>query len=251
VNKIRAAFVKNLLQVYYGAQVKSLKSRPLIDKEGLYGLFIHVQFKTRVRESLLLKQMDADKALMILEMENRSGDPFLPEPLFHLQLINKEHLFLQRLGGIPAWERNGDLTETQILGLMDNLETLNRRSPIPLTYGKAFDHEGAVISGVSGSVEASLALGPETLGIIGGLPVLLDSSPLAFHHSGYAIWHLILEWALSPGRAVNLLDQYYGKREIRGPRAAACRRLALEECFSDRAMTEKDKKHYREIYGGE
>lgn len=251
MNKIRDAFVRNLLQVYYGAPVKSLKSRPCLDREGLYGLFLQVQFKNRVKETLLLKQMSAEKAQMILERENTPQDPFLPEPLFHLQMITKEHLFLQRLAGMLCDEESADLTDKQVMDLLDHLELLSRRSSAPLEYGKAFDHEEAAVLQASADVEASLALTPETWGVINGVPLLWDSSLLAFHHSGYALWHLILEQEVSPERAETLFDSFYEQRGIPGPQAAACRRLAREECLSDRRMTEKEKSRCRECYGGE
>jgi hypothetical protein len=249
MNKIRDPFVKNLLQVYYGAPVKTLKSRPFTDKEGVYGLFLHVQFKNRVKETLLLKQMSADKAQVILERENSPEDPFLPEPLFHLQMINKEHLFLQRLAGTFREEKRKELSPEQIMGFLDHLEVLSQRSPAPLGYGKAFDHEAAAASGLSGGVEVSLALTPETWGVLDDIPLLWDSSSLAFHHSGYALWHLILEWDLSPERANSLLEGFYAKRGITGPRMDLCRRLAREESFSDRSLAQKEKKYYREFYG--
>lgn len=251
MNKIRDAFVKNLLQVYYGAPVKSLKSRPLLDKEGLYGLFLHVQFKNRVKETLLLKQISAGQAQSVLERENSPEDPFLPEPLFHLQMINKDHLFLQRLSGMPGEERSPELSDKQVMDLLDHLEILSRRSSAPLTYGKAFDHDEAAALQAAGDVEASLALTPETWGVIDGAPLLWDSSPLAFHHSGYALWHLVLEQEIAPQRADTLFRSFYTKRGVTGPRADVCRRLAREECLSDRRMTEKEMRHCRECYGGQ
>ncbi|MBN2726765.1 hypothetical protein JXR74_05300 [Candidatus Mcinerneyibacteriota bacterium] len=246
MNKVRDAFIKNLLQVYYGAPVRSLKSRPFADREGMYGLFLQVQFKNRVKESLLLKQMEPFRAQAVLERENRAGSPFLPEPLFHLQLINQEHLFLQRLAGIPDEDGGVGQAEDTLLQLLDFLEELSRKSTAPLEKGRAYKPEEAT---APGDVEASLIPGPETLGVVKGSPVLWDTSSLALHHSGYALWHVILEEAIPPEEADSLLFRFYEKRGITKERATLCRRLAREECFSDRAMKEKGKKYYRELYG--
>jgi len=246
VNKVRDAFIKNLLQVYYGAPVRSLKSRPFTDREGIYGLFLQVQFRNRVKESLLLKQMEPFRAQAVLERENRAGSPFLPEPLFHLQLINQEHLFLQRLAGIPDEDGGIGQTEELLLQLLDYLEELSRKSTASLEKGSAYKPEEAT---APGEVEASLIPGPETLGMVKGSPVLWDTSSLALHHSGYALWHVILEEAIPPAEAESLLSRYYKKRRITEERAALCRRLAREECFFDRVMKEKEKKYYRELYG--
>jgi len=244
MNKIRDPFIKKLLNVYYGVPVKSLKSRRLFAAEDYYSLFIETVFKNRVKEHLIFKQMTSPLAEEILLRENRRGIASLPEPLFHLQLINKEYLFLQRLPAPFSEKPVSSFIDDKLLALMRAMEELNRTSSRPLDYGVSFCKENP------GPLEASFPLSEKSVAVTEKGAFFIDMSRFALHHCGYALWHWALVTRKDPDSFRMLLDLYYEDKKIPAREKASCSRLAREENFADLNLSEKGKTELLEKYEG-
>lgn len=195
MNMLREAFLQNVLEVYFGMDIKKIETVLLSKTDSCIEKHVTVRFKNGERDTVRMKQQDAVSFEWTYYRSDEMTASCFPKFLFGMRLHSGDFLYF--LDDVARTDTLPDLFTQEALHLCVQDITTVMDSYFQ-SQKKVFEEKRAVLREFftpysinpekenSTACEISVAVTTHSYAVIDGTVRCMDLSSLAVHYAGYA-----------------------------------------------------------------